>query len=126
MRSADAYAELRRLGRPIVEIGEASTRLGLSQKRTTLHLRTLEEAGLKGYELSPWFGIWYPAGAPAEYVTRVQTEVAKVVKDPSVRKNLEEQGMEGVGSTPHDFEKTIADELVFFKKLTTRMGVVPQ
>jgi tripartite-type tricarboxylate transporter receptor subunit TctC len=90
------------------------------------NLPTLEEAGLKGYELSPWFGLWYPAGTPAEYVTRIQTEVAKVVRDPAVAKNLAEQGMEGAGSTPPEFEKTIADELVFFKKLTTRMGVVPQ
>ncbi len=90
------------------------------------NLPTLEEAGLKGYELSPWFGLWYPAGTPVEYVNRMQNEVAKVVKDPAVRKNLEEQGMEGAGSTPAEFEKTIADELVFFKKLTTRMGVVPQ
>ena len=46
MRSADAYADLLRLGRPVVEIREAATRLGLSEKRTTGHLRTLEEAGL--------------------------------------------------------------------------------
>jgi len=46
MRSADAYADLLRLGRPVVEITEAATRLGLSEKRTSGHLRTLEEAGL--------------------------------------------------------------------------------
>jgi tripartite-type tricarboxylate transporter receptor subunit TctC len=90
------------------------------------NLPTLEEAGVRGYELSPWFGLWFPSGTPVEYVDRVQTEVAKAVKDASVRQRLEEQGMEGVGSTPAEFEKLIADELVFYKRLTTRMGVVPQ
>lgn len=46
MRSADAYADLLKLGRPIAETGEAATRLGLSTKRTSALLRSLEEAGL--------------------------------------------------------------------------------
>ncbi|MBA2460284.1 MAG: hypothetical protein H0V45_00705 [Actinobacteria bacterium] len=46
MRSADAYGDLLRLGRPIIEAREAATRLGLSLKRTTLLLRSLEQAGL--------------------------------------------------------------------------------
>jgi predicted transcriptional regulator of viral defense system len=55
MRSADAYAELLRLGRPIVEAREAANRLGLSLKRTTLLLRSLEQAGLV-LRLRP--GLW--------------------------------------------------------------------
>ena len=46
MRSADAYADLLKLGRPIVETGEAATRLSLSTKRTSELLRSLQEAGL--------------------------------------------------------------------------------
>lgn len=46
MKSAHVYADLRRIGRPIVEIREAATRLGLTEKNTTLHLRSLETAGL--------------------------------------------------------------------------------
>jgi len=46
VRSADAYADLLKLGRPIVETGEAATRLGLSTKRTSELLGSLQEAGL--------------------------------------------------------------------------------
>jgi len=46
VRSADAYADLLKLGRPIIESGEAATRLGLSPKRTSELLRSLQEAGL--------------------------------------------------------------------------------
>ena len=55
MRSADAYGDLLRLGRPIIEAREAAARLGLSPKRTTLLLRSLEEAGL-ARRLRP--GLW--------------------------------------------------------------------
>lgn len=46
MRSADAYGDLLRLGRPIIEAREAAARLALSLKRTNLLLRSLEQAGL--------------------------------------------------------------------------------
>ena len=46
MKTSDAYASLLRVGTPVLGIREASERLGLSSKRTTLHLRSLERAGL--------------------------------------------------------------------------------
>ena len=46
MRSADAYGELLRLGRPIIETREAATRLELSVSRASHLLRSLQEAGL--------------------------------------------------------------------------------
>lgn len=55
MRSADAYGDLLRLGRPIVEAREAAARLSLSLKRTNLLLRSLEQAGL-ARRLRP--GLW--------------------------------------------------------------------
>ena len=36
---------------------------------------TMEEAGIKGYTYSAWYGLWFPAGTPAEYVTRIHAEV---------------------------------------------------
>jgi len=46
VRSADAYGELLRLGRPIIATREAAVRLGLSVSRTSNLLRSLEQAGL--------------------------------------------------------------------------------
>jgi tripartite-type tricarboxylate transporter receptor subunit TctC len=87
---------------------------------------TLDEAGIKGYKYLGWYGFWFPAGTPAEYVARVQAEVAKAVKDPAVRQKLEDQGLEGVGSTPQELAKTIDDEFALNKKLTAAMGIKPQ
>ena len=87
---------------------------------------TLSEAGIKGYKYLGLYGLWFPAGTPAEYVARVQSEVARVVKDPVVRQKLEEQGLEGVGSTPQELAKTIDEEIALNKKLTAAMGIKPQ
>ncbi len=87
---------------------------------------TLSEAGVKGYKYIGLYGFWFPAGTPAEYVARVQSEVAKAVKDPVVRQKLEEQGLEGVGSSPQELSKTIDEEIALNKKLTAAMGIKPQ
>lgn len=87
---------------------------------------TLSEAGIKGYKYLGLYGFWFPAGTPAEYVARVQSEVARAVKDPAVRQKLEEQGLEGVGSSPQELSKTIDEEIALNKKLTAAMGIKPQ
>jgi tripartite-type tricarboxylate transporter receptor subunit TctC len=87
---------------------------------------TLAEAGVNGYKYLGWYGFWFAAGTPAEYVARVQSEVAKAVKEPGVRQKLEEQGLEGVGSTPQELAKTIDEEFALNKKLTAAMGIKPQ
>jgi tripartite-type tricarboxylate transporter receptor subunit TctC len=87
---------------------------------------TLAEAGIKGYKYVGWYGFWLPAGTPAEYVARIQAEVAKAVRDPQLRQRLEEQGLEGVGSSPQEFAKIIDEEFALNKKLTAAMKIVPQ
>jgi tripartite-type tricarboxylate transporter receptor subunit TctC len=87
---------------------------------------TLDEAGVKGYKFIGWYGFWFPAGTPREYVNRIQSEDAKAVKDPAVRQRFYDQGLEGVGSTTEEFAKVIEEEFALNKKLTAVMGIVPQ
>jgi tripartite-type tricarboxylate transporter receptor subunit TctC len=87
---------------------------------------TLDEAGLKGHHYSAWYALWFPAGTPQEYVERIYREVAAALTDADVRRNYDEQGLVPVGNRPEEFAKTIQDELEFNRKLTARMGVVPE
>jgi tripartite-type tricarboxylate transporter receptor subunit TctC len=87
---------------------------------------TLAEAGVKGYKYDGWYGLWFPAGTPAAYVNRIQSEVVKALNDPGVKQRLDDQGLEGVGSTPQEFAKVIEDEFALNKKLTASMGIAPQ
>ena len=90
------------------------------------HVPTLDEAGVKGYKFISWYGLWFPAGTPAAYVQRVHNDVAAAVKDPAVRKRLEEQGLDGIGSTPQELARTVVEDMTLNKELTARIGIVPQ
>lgn len=87
---------------------------------------TLDEAGVRGYRFIGSYGLWFPAGTPAEYVSRIQGEVARAAHDPAVRQRYDEQGLEAVGSTPEELARVIEDESALNKKLTASMGIVPQ
>jgi tripartite-type tricarboxylate transporter receptor subunit TctC len=52
--------------------------------------------------------------------------VVKALNDPGVKQRLDDQGLEGVGSTPQEFAKVIEDEFALNKKLTASMGIAPQ
>jgi tripartite-type tricarboxylate transporter receptor subunit TctC len=87
---------------------------------------TVDEAGLKGFVYTPWYGLWYPAGTPPEYVTRMRNEVAKALQDPEVKRSFAEQGFVAVGSTPAEFAKIIADEIDNNKRLALKIDFTAQ
>lgn len=72
---------------------------------------TMAEAGLKDMVITPWVGLFAPAGTPKAVVTRLQQEVARVVNLPDVRSRLESLGITPAGTTSEDFTKTVAGDL---------------
>jgi len=82
---------------------------------------TADEAGVKGFVYGPWYGLWYPAGVPKEYVTRMRNEIAKILNEPETKKTFYEQGFVVVGSTPEEFSKVIANEIEVNRKLATKI-----
>ena len=64
---------------------------------------TMAEAGVKGYEIVSWQGIFAPAGTPKDVVQRLNSEIVKILKLPEMRQRLEGLGLEPVGNTPEEF-----------------------
>ena len=60
---------------------------------------TIDEQGVKGYELAAWFGLLAPAATPRPVVERLSAEVAKAVRDARFSVRMKAQGLEVVGST---------------------------
>lgn len=87
---------------------------------------TVAEAGVKGYVFVPWYGLWFPAATPHQYVTRMRNEVAKALADTEIRRVFGEQGFVSVGSTPAEFAKTIVDEIEANKRLAAKIGLTPE
>ncbi|TMH94939.1 MAG: tripartite tricarboxylate transporter substrate binding protein, partial [Betaproteobacteria bacterium] len=65
---------------------------------------TFSELGYPEVETHAWFGLFLPAGAPREAVTRLYQDTGKILDEPEFRqKQLIEKGYEVVGSSPEEF-----------------------
>ena len=61
---------------------------------------TVAESGVPGYEVSPWFATFMPAGTPAPIVAKLGQTLNEAMNDPEVKKRLAAMGAEPIGSTP--------------------------
>lgn len=71
---------------------------------------TMEEAGLKNFEVVGFYGMLAPAGTPKDVVARLAGALETVLKDPDTRAKLEVQGAEAAWQGPEAFARTIAAE----------------
>ena len=71
---------------------------------------TLQELGLKDFNVVNWFGLWLPVNAPAAVVSRLQAEVVKAVAQPDVIAQFDTLGLEGVGMPSAEFALFVAKE----------------
>jgi tripartite-type tricarboxylate transporter receptor subunit TctC len=78
---------------------------------------TLDESGLKGFDMGTWFGVLAPAAAPKDIVVRLNAEIVKIVNAPDFRKKMAEIGAEPVGDTPAQMARQIKDDTERFAKL---------
>lgn len=108
---------------PLVKAGKLKALAITARKRWSElpDVPTIDEAAVKGFAYTPWYGFWFPAGVPAEQVMRVRNDVAKLLDEPEIKRAFAEQGFVTVGSTPSEFSKVIAEEIALNKKLATRV-----
>jgi tripartite-type tricarboxylate transporter receptor subunit TctC len=79
---------------------------------------TLDELGLKGFELTQWQAVVAPAGTPKPVVDLLYREVARALRMPDVVERLATQGgNELVGNTPEEFAEVIKHDLEKYAKL---------
>ncbi|MEC5214061.1 tripartite-type tricarboxylate transporter receptor subunit TctC [Polaromonas sp. CG_9.5] len=78
---------------------------------------TLDEAGLKGFDLGTWFGILAPAATPPDVVVRLNTELVKIIQSPEFRKKMADIGAEPIGNTSGQMARQIKDDTERFSKL---------
>lgn len=72
------------------------------------------------------YGLWFPAGTPAQYVTRIQREAAKALEDTEIKRAFLDQGFVPVASTSAEFTKTILGEIETNRRLAARIGLTPE
>ena len=84
---------------------------------------TLAEAGVPGYALDPWLGLFMPAKVPQELVVRVHNEVVKILGGAELKARLGAQGIELVTSTPADFARFVREDNAKWAKIIKEAGI---
>jgi len=87
---------------------------------------TIAEAGVPGYEASQWYGVLAPAQTPKEIVTRLNTEVVRILQAPDMKQKLVADGTDPVGSSPDEFARYIKSELVKWGNVARDAGITPE
>lgn len=83
---------------------------------------TLDEAGLKGYEVSNWLGVLAPAGTPPEVVARLNESIVGAMADPGLKKQLTALGIEATASTPKELGDLIRSEIPKWDRIVKSSG----
>ena len=99
--------------RPHIQSGKLRA-LGVTTARRSSALPdvpTLAEAGVPGYEVSPWFAVFARAGTPPEVIARLNRVLNDAMKQPETLRKLEAVGAETIGSTPQELAAHLNREL---------------
>lgn len=87
---------------------------------------TLAEAGVSGFEMSTWYGVFVTSGTPPDVVARLQTEVAKIIRLPDVQAKLKGLGGEPGTLTVDQFTQLNRQEFERFGKLIRQANIKMQ
>ena len=96
---------------------------GLKRSALVPDLPTLDEAGLKGYEIVGWNGLFLPGATPRVIVTRLHSETVKSLALPDIRERLSSMGAEGVGNTPAQFTAFLKSEISKWARVVRDAGL---
>ena len=90
-------------------------------------LPTLDELGMKGFEVTQFQGLLAPAGTDRAIIAKLHQETVKALKSPDVVDRLEKQGVnEIVGGTPEEFARLITAQLASYAKLIREAHIKPE
>src|SRR6476620_8470469 len=109
---------------PLAKAGKLRALAVTTAKRSPIapDVPTLAEAGLAGYEIGSWQGVFAPAGTPVDVVKRLNTEIVEIITMPDVREKLVGLGAEPVGNTPDEFAALVKSEVVKWAAVVNQSG----
>jgi tripartite-type tricarboxylate transporter receptor subunit TctC len=111
--------------RPHVQAGKLRA-LGLTTgKRSSSmpEVPTIAEAGVKGYELVPWFGVFMPAGTPKDVVQTMHRALVEAMQTTDVKARFFVIGAEVIGNTPEAFAAALAAESAKWERIVRERNI---
>ena len=86
---------------------------------------TVAESGLEGYDLTPWFATFVPAGTPPDVIAKLNSSMLEAMKSPKVQATFKTIGAETIGSTPEELKVYLANETEKWSKIIKDAGITP-
>src|SRR5215468_5204188 len=96
-------------------------------KRSSLYpdLPTMDEAGVKGFNLDAWAGLVAPAGTPAPVVNKLNTALREIIDSREVQARFNNVGFEGFSSTPEELGAFMSVQLGVWEKMAKDADIKP-
>jgi tripartite-type tricarboxylate transporter receptor subunit TctC len=95
---------------------------GATRHRVIPDVPTVSESGLKGYEVTTWYGVLVPAGTSSSLISRIHGDLVRVLRLPDVEGRFVADAGEIVAGTPEAFGSFIARELAKWSKVARESG----
>jgi tripartite-type tricarboxylate transporter receptor subunit TctC len=96
---------------------------GLQRSPELPGVPTVDESGVPGYEVSPWYGLLAPAGTPRPVVARLASEAARIVHTPELKEKLAAHGADAAGSTPEEYAAVIRADTATWTRVIEHAGL---
>ena len=84
---------------------------------------SLQEQGLRDFDVTTWFGFFAPAGTPADVVARLNTELLRAAGTAEAKERLAPLGMEPARSTPQELRALVQQEQVRWRDLIRQASI---
>ncbi|MEO8202970.1 MAG: tripartite tricarboxylate transporter substrate binding protein [Betaproteobacteria bacterium] len=113
---------------PNIKAGKVRALAVTTANRTSFlpEMPTLDESGLKGFNMTTWWGVMAPAKTPPEVVTRLSNEIVRALDAPDTKERLRSMGSETPAiRTPEAFTTFIESEKALYAKLVRISGAKP-
>ena len=110
---------------PHIQSGKLRAIAVTTAKRSSAlpNVPTIAEAGLPGYELSPWFAVYMPAGTPKPIVDKINAALLDAMKLPEVKARFAAIGAEAIASTPEQLATHLESEMAKWGKIIQSRGI---
>lgn len=110
---------------PYIKAGKfrALATTGLQRSPALPDVPTLNELGLRDFEVRVWLGLSAPAGTPVAIQKKILADVQAVMAMPDVKEKLLPLGLESLGTTPDQFNETIRKESALYGPLIKELGL---
>jgi tripartite-type tricarboxylate transporter receptor subunit TctC len=96
---------------------------GVERDPAAPELPTMAEAGIAGYEVSSWHGLFVPARTPTEIIRKMSADTITALADPAIQARLKQAGYAALGSSPEKLQALLNSEIKKWSAVIRAVGI---